>query len=181
MNEQAKLFEWLIQNFNDVIQSQDSHSAESEASNELQENIFAYLKCDMESIAKISDCWIKKTTKPSNPTLQVMVNEEMAITTKVAMNALVAYYKSTNLAKWNSFFYKDSYYVNLFAFLKQHEQSQKLNRFYENYLIEWATFEVFPWEELTAYLEDPKDQRIKKFCSKIWMFDWSSTEKYFRY
>jgi hypothetical protein len=186
INEQNKLFDWLKKLFMNGIQSQASFSTNPQDSNErlysfesLQKNVSAYFKCDMESEEKTTDRWVKEAPR-GNVRDPVMVNESMAIRTKIAIAVLVNYYKSTDQETWKYFFQQDSYFLNLFAFLKQREQSKNADRLYDINLIKWEAFKLFPWGRPKASVKDVDAKDINSFWARISKFNWNWTESYFK-
>jgi hypothetical protein len=187
MEEQSKLLEWLIRMLNNDIQSRAACLPTSAESNDrphstssLHKILSSYFHDDLEDAGNISG-WGEISIRVKGRK-NVMASAKMAITKKVAINALENYYKSTDPIQWENLIQNGFSFVNFFAMLRKYEQSGKLYLIYRQYFSIGENFGLFPWGEPTApWKNQPDDKHIKRFLKLIAKFDWSLLMKrYFK-
>ncbi|KNZ50306.1 hypothetical protein VP01_449g2 [Puccinia sorghi] len=187
LEEQKNLLQWLVKLFNTNIECQDpSISHKSRVLNEetysissLNEMISDYLQEDLEKQEGIYGHWIEQI-KRQGKLFERKASYTSAMRTKVAINTLGNYYKSTNPTKWGILFRCDWHFANVFALIKKYEHNREFTRLYKRYFKQLESLKLFPWKLSETPLND-KTQDIDFFSRSLENFNWNHIQKYFKY
>ncbi|KAA1133931.1 hypothetical protein PGTUg99_032453 [Puccinia graminis f. sp. tritici] len=141
-----------------------------------QKTLLDCLKSDLESKELKCGRWQVQLRPTKNQSTTVSLGQ--ASLTKVAINAIGNFYKSSNLNKWKELFKFDHHFVNFYLILKsrQHHGSSK-KRATES--ANWAQLQILPWENENGqqWVLDPAIHQ--KFSNSLKKFKLSLIEHKF--
>ncbi|EFP86963.2 hypothetical protein PGT21_031303 [Puccinia graminis f. sp. tritici] len=143
-----------------------NHEA-SDSITPFQKTLLDCLKSDLKSKELKRGRWQVQLRPSKNQSTQVNLGQ--ASLTKVAINALGNFYKSSNLNKWKELFKFDHHFVNFYLILKarQHHGSSKKRA---TKSANWTQLETLPWENANGqqWVLDPAiHQRFSNSLKKF--------------
>ncbi|POW11730.1 hypothetical protein PSTT_05015 [Puccinia striiformis] len=148
IREQQEVLNWFLDQLeihHELSGAVDAESARaSHHLSPLQSSIISYLGLDPDRLENSSARWETRFPEKRSAAAQP-VNLHQAEKTRLAINILGNYYKSTNPEKWQQVFVDDQWFINLFLSLKAADYHCNIKKSQAKYQ-EGASLGIFPWK-----------------------------------
>jgi hypothetical protein len=149
-DENARLLQWLLDQLELVPQHNDRHGSQlARTLSPFQQMLFEFLNKDFEPAEFTTLLWqpnpresMKERAKKS--ATFAPANRAMADCTRIAINALGTYYKSSNPSKFYTLFFQDWYFANNFLLMKAREHNSASSRYFPE---KWVKLAILPWKD----------------------------------